>query len=323
MAATGEGVGVFDIATGKKVAFLPLGITWAAVFEPDGGGLLTSSAEGLHRWPIEPHPDSAVADLRIGPPRTLWREKPLERARLSSDGGTLGVVRGSRGYALHLSSDKASRGAVLGGQAGLASIAVSPDGRWIATGAWHGSGVGIWDAQSGRVIQRLLPEAANANAAFSPDGRWLVTGTGSEYGFWEVGSWLLRHRIPRERAGELPGKMAFTRDGRLLAVALSRRTIRLVDPGSGRELATLQPRDRANINSLCFSPDGGQLGAATANKVIELWDLRRIRQQLAAMGLDWDRPPLPPAERVQAPQALRVEVVTEHEATAATESASK
>jgi tetratricopeptide (TPR) repeat protein len=45
---------------------------------------------------------------------------------------------------------------------------------------------------------------------------------------------------------------------------------------------------------LCFNQDGSLLAAATAHHLIQLWDLRKIRRQLATMGLDWDLPPYPP-----------------------------
>jgi len=46
---------------------------------------------------------------------------------------------------------------------------------------------------------------------------------------------------------------------------------------------------------LAFSPSGTQLAVATEAHVIQLWDLRKLRQQLAELGLDWDQPPYPPA----------------------------
>jgi WD40 repeat protein len=61
-----------------------------------------------------------------------------------------------------------------------------------------------------------------------------------------------------------------------------------------------------------FSPDGSQLAAAQANKQVQLWDLRLIRQELAQMNLDWDMPPYPPAAipAGAAPVTLEVEADT-------------
>jgi tetratricopeptide (TPR) repeat protein len=80
----------------------------------------------------------------------------------------------------------------------------------------------------------------------------------------------------------------------MLAIAHSSQNVRLVDPDSGKEIATLSAPDPQVILDLCFSHDGSLLAAATAHHLIQLWDLRKIRRQLATMDLDWDLPPYPP-----------------------------
>jgi hypothetical protein len=50
------------------------------------------------------------------------------------------------------------------------------------------------------------------------------------------------------------------------------------------------------------------LVAGSVSRRLHVWDLRLIRQRLAAMGLDWDLPPYEPAAQPAAPP-LKVEVV--------------
>jgi WD40 repeat protein len=64
------------------------------------------------------------------------------------------------------------------------------------------------------------------------------------------------------------------------------------------------------VSALAFSPSGTQLAVATEGHVIQLWDLRRLRQQLAALKLDWDQPPFPPSPEALAASPLRVKVLT-------------
>jgi hypothetical protein len=80
------------------------------------------------------------------------------------------------------------------------------------------------------------------------------------------------------------------------ALTISAQTVRLFVPATGQEFVTLEASEPQTISWLAFSPDGGRLAATTQTSVIHLWDLRLIRQKLAAMNLDWDAPPLPPAE---------------------------
>jgi Tfp pilus assembly protein PilF len=94
---------------------------------------------------------------------------------------------------------------------------------------------------------------------------------------------------------EGPGPLAFSKDGRMLAIAHSGQNVRLIDPDSAKEIATLSAPDPQIIMDLCFNEDGSLLAAATGHQQIQLWDLREIRRQLATMGLDWDLPPYPPS----------------------------
>ena len=99
-------------------------------------------------------------------------------------------------------------------------------------------------------------------------------------------SWRRGLTLPRENSGK-PGYVAFSPDSRLLAVAHSISLVKLFDTQTGRELAALESPDPQLLSSLCFSPDGETLAATCETHRIQLWDLRRIRQRLAELGLDW------------------------------------
>jgi WD40 repeat protein len=147
-------------------------------------------------------------------------------------------------------------------------------------------------------------------ATFSPDGRWLVIGTRSEFVFLEVGSWEPKARLPREPRS-LSSSVAFTRDGKLLALVQGRNRIELRDATTlpPRHLATLEIPGPAGVWGLGLSPDGTRLAATTDYNVIALWDLRRLRQELAALGLDWEMAAYQRAEDEKPAEPLSVEVL--------------
>jgi WD40 repeat protein len=134
-----------------------------------------------------------------------------------------------------------------------------------------------------------------AHLRFTPDGRWLVSGSADAYRFWHVGTWRPGLVIRRVGGSIGPGPMAFTPDGRILAMVRRHGQVGLVDTRSGEEIARLTAPNELPISWLCFSSDGSQLAVATEKQAIQIWDLRAIRRQLARIGLDWGLPPYPPA----------------------------
>lgn len=288
--ATPDGVSLWDVTTASQVAFLPAAGGWSALFHPDGKTLITSGRFGLHRWPIQREPESPDV-VQIGPrqPLGLAEGTAAGHACLSLDKRTLVVAAGQ---ALVLDLQEPKRMLRLAPD-GVGAVAVSPDGQWVA--AVSGQGAHIWDGRTGSVVkQPPLKSNSRSDLAFSPDGKWLVTSSLEEYSFWQVGSWQPAHRIARPSGGELPGRLAFARDGRILAIAYSSFVVKLVDPATGREIATLETPESAIVSSLSFSADGSKLAAASESKVIQVWDLARIRAQLADIGLADGFPSLPP-----------------------------
>jgi WD40 repeat protein len=132
-----------------------------------------------------------------------------------------------------------------------------------------------------------------------------------EYQFWHVGSWQEEQRlaIAREQQIDLPGPLAFAPDGRLLALARSELEVQLFDPATSRQVARLPSPSPQIIVALRFSPEGSRLAVATEDSLVELWDLRRVREWLAERRLDWDGPPYRAPQWAERPEPLRVEVL--------------
>jgi WD40 repeat protein len=49
----------------------------------------------------------------------------------------------------------------------------------------------------------------------------------------------------------------------------------------------LPGRTQGTITAARFSPDGGRLALTQDDGITLLWDLTRLRAELAEMGLDW------------------------------------
>jgi WD40 repeat protein len=275
--------------------------SFSVAFHPDGTCLIVATTAGLWRVPITerlreaPQPDNrSVRHMRVIPidiPLLTLPRASDGRVEISADGMRAALGQYGR-ESLVLSLRQPTEPIILSGSVETMFISMSPDMKWIATGTWKGAGdhrVRIWNARTGKLVV-ALPVPQDADVAFSPDGRWLVTSSTEEYRFWEVGSWQKRHAITRE--ADSFGRFAFAPDSRTMAIARRRWGVQLVDANTGAELATIDDEDMEF--PLAFSPDGSLLVTRGQNETLRLWDLRRIREQLKEMGLDWSAPPLPP-----------------------------
>jgi WD40 repeat protein len=306
LAWSGDGVRFCDLATFTEIAHLPIGHSETAQFRPDGKSLLTFGAAGLRLWPLEGGQGTEEARLRIGPPRlaNLPRVGDNSFARWDSAGRLIVATDVDGEQAVLLDPATLAECGRFGRHPRLRYSVPSPDGRWVATSTWQGSNVKVWDASTGALAWEW--PCGSASARFSPNGHWLVAALEKEYRFWQVGSW--KPGVTTRTGAFLPGHFAFTPDGSLLA--LDRGYLeRLVDPQSGRELATLEPPPEfpRGLDWPSFSPDGDRL-AVPSYRFILVWDLRLIRAQLTTMRLDWDSPPIPPAEPASAPAPILARV---------------
>ncbi len=115
---------------------------------------------------------------------------------------------------------------------------------------------------------------------------------------WEVGTW----REARQLGGLALG---FSPDGRLVVVVDASKVFRLVETETGRTVARLESPDSFDPEAAIVSPDGSKLVVTTNDSpAVHVWDLRKIRKQLAGMHLDWDAPAYSDDDPARASSAL-------------------
>ncbi|MCZ6640052.1 MAG: hypothetical protein O7F71_00625, partial [Gammaproteobacteria bacterium] len=247
--------------------------------------------------------------LRVGPPGFLgksWSYSTWLRVTRTSDGKHAAYVNEAQEIRV-LDLDNQTFKVIGASRNAVKRVTISPDGKWVAAGRWNAVGFDIWDAHSGRLVKQLQPADGHANVTFSPDSKWLITGARNQYRCWEAGSWKLRFQIPFKNGTLHP--VAFTNDAKMVAVAWSDSVVKLIETSTGRELAKLEPAHHQPITWMCFTPDATKLAVACSTHKIQLWDLRLIRKQLDAMGLDWDTPSYEPVEPQLATDPVHLEVL--------------
>jgi WD40 repeat protein/Tfp pilus assembly protein PilF len=286
MAQAREGMVLVDVKRWEELAVVSTPDEGAIAFESSGEALLTLGQNGLRRWPLRiSGPDATRID--VGPPRSI---RPLHAggAGSSADGAVVAVANDKGALIWRASENRTFE--TIGRQSNVRFCAVSPDGRWVATGSGElldGAGAKVWDAATGK-LEAEFPVNRLCRVWFSPDGKWLVTGGGG-YRIWAVGSW---QEGPALGGSEQSNACAFRQDGQLLAVSDKPGVVRLVEPSTGREVTKLTAPVQSRLWPTGFTPDGNKLIAlGTETGTLHVFDLELIRAQLRAFDLDWDDGP--------------------------------
>jgi serine/threonine protein kinase/WD40 repeat protein len=284
-----DGLRIWDVAAGNEAGFLP-GRFITAHFTPDGSQLLACGKSGVFCWPVQM--DVAAQTLRIGPSRRLADASSERWGFLTADGRWLAATDEALNTVDLFEMPMGRRTQVFSGIARIALAVPSPDGRWCVGGTWPEKQCAIWDAQSRELVKRIDLDGP-PKAAFNPEGTRLVVNDRQHGRIYSVPGWICEAEIPEHTAGGF-GQPCYSPDGRILAMNRNGHLIQLLDATTLEELATLDVTQPLTLDRLTFSPDGTLLAAVASVNAVVLWDLRLVRERLAAMNLDWAHPAYPP-----------------------------
>jgi WD40 repeat protein len=279
-----DGVHLYNLGTSREAAHISAALTTAVRFDDGGKTLTTCSTDALLRFALQHEPDDQISfrplPCAIPGPSAKFTQAcfaPCGDAFAATQSGPIQIFRSG------------TNAGSLTGSEGAHNLAASPDGQWVAAGFRYWGGVRVWRVADGHPV-REFRLGNSSDVVFSPDSRWLLAGSAEEFQLWNLATAESGLRIPREENPGLVGHAAFSKDGKLLAVSLTQWLVALLDPSTGRELARLEHPNAQMISKLAFSPSGQQLAVATEGHVIQLWDIQRLRHQLATLKLNWDDP---------------------------------
>ncbi len=290
---------LWDLDSSRPPLVVPTTNLYTVCWDPQKPVLFLAHNHRLETRAVAPAPPGRRAGVTLGDPAVIALPTNIQPAMVAISGNGralalvgedgalwMGEVTNPGSFVAAAQTANPSGPFGSGSLTGSGRLAVSPDGRWVATVdmADHPS-PHIFDAHTGR-LEAVLP-SATATVGFSADGRWLATGTKTEIALWSVGAWTKVWRRQRTGLPAIESGVAFAGDGTWLVGSESPHLTAWYDRATGNKLAEFSPPDDSFNAGVRLSADARRMVVPTLNGTVLVWDLRVYRQALAALGLDW------------------------------------
>lgn len=141
---------------------------------------------------------------------------------------------------------------------GVYHVAISPDGKIVATAPRGVKGAVLWSVESGEKLREVVGHERGLNEVrFSADGKLLITASGDKTAhIWDVETGSQRAVLSGNESALQSA--AFSPDGRFVATSADDGRVTLFDVGSGVQLWSKVVANGA-VYRVAFSPDGSRI----------------------------------------------------------------
>jgi WD40 repeat protein len=271
------GVALWQTDTGKpRQTFAGhTGMVWAIALSADGkllasAGFDQTKGRSVILWDTESGKELRSLGGRVGLSDTRC-------LALTKDGNTLAAGDLSEIKLFDTGTGAQQRGLSAGVQDHIQTLALSPDGRTLASAGEKGRII-VWD------VARRTPKTVRGHneplnsVAVSPDGKTIVTTSFGEPAFlWDRATAKpirqLKQETMRWTAIPCVWCAAFSPDGRTVALAHQRDGISLWGVADGQLQRHIPEKDNERIVSVAYSPDGKWLASQSIDQPhASVWD---------------------------------------------------
>ena len=251
------------VAYGQTEKVIGKGYVKAIQFSPDGRWLAIGTSAFLELYEAQTYQFSRTIEMNV------------DALEFSPDGTEVLVADGDLLHRLDTTTGQVVE-TLTGGEDHISDLAYSPDGKQIASIDKRGV-VRLWeDHQKATTFRRAHTRWEKHAILFSPDGEQLIVGA-YDVEIWDIATAQL---VGGSLTDSLVTSLALHPDTMQLAVGTEEGMIELRILGTcdrtslidGNDVEVEGVRERIEVDSLAFSPEGRMLIVGFQDSVIGLWD---------------------------------------------------
>lgn len=160
------------------------------------------------------------------------------------------------------------------------SMAYSPDGKWLVSGAFQE--VNVWDITTGQLRRKITGFAYNVvSVAFSSDSKLFAVAGGEptvegEVKVFEVASWNQIMDVKNGHSDTVYG-VCFSPDNKMIATASADKFIKVWEVPSAKFVKSFEGHTH-HVLDIGWSPDGKLLASAGGDNTVKVWDFEKGEQ---------------------------------------------
>jgi WD40 repeat protein len=243
-----------------------------ATFSPDGSMIAIAIGNAISMRPVQTMQEAHRLDGHSGDiSSVVWSPNGALLASGAQDDNSVRLWNANTGQPVHTFE---------GHKGWIRSLAFSPDSTLLASGSTDKSIV-IWNVVNGQARQMTGHTDYIGGVAWSPDGSMLAsTSRDGTVRVWDVATGQphagFTFHAPQNPSTNQPywtTGVAWSPDGKNIAVGATDGIVRLLDAGSGRQQREL--RGHSNwiiIRGIAYTPDGKNLISEDLDGAIFQWD---------------------------------------------------